>query len=371
MASRDEPDASVLPGDPWCIMYTSGTTGRPKGAIRDHGSTARLALMTGVELSISPGDDALLVMPMCHANSVYFFASYLYCGASISIFSRPSFDPELCLRTLADQGNTFTSLVPTHYSMLLEVPGNTYDAGRLERMSKLMISSAPARAPMKRAVMEMFPRSGLFELYGSTEAGWVTMLHPHEQFDKLGSVGREVAGSDAIRLLDEDGREVPDGEPGELFSAGPCNFAGYWELPGKTNEAFMGNHLSVGDMAVRDEDGFIWLVDRKNNLIISGGENIYPSEVENVLAAHPEVSDVAIIGKPDAKWGETVHAVVIPKEEGSISADSLLEWARPKLAGYKRPRHITFIAPGEMPRNAIGKILHRVLREQLYQPFQS
>ena len=367
-ASDDEPGMTVLPEDPWCILYTSGTTGKPKGAIRDHGSTLRLALMTGIELSIVRGDDALLVMPLCHANSIYFFASFLICGAKVSIFSRSSFDPELCLRTMAANGSSFTSLVPTHYNMLLDVPAAARPAGQFGRVAKLMISSAPARAQTKRAVMEMFPNSGLFELYGSTEAGWVTMLHPEEQFDKLGTVGREVVGSQPIRLIGEDGTEVPDGMPGELYSAGPCNFSGYWHLPGKTADAFRGDHLSVGDMALRDEEGFIRLVDRKNNMIISGGENIYPSEVESVLAAHPAVADVAVVGVADSKWGETVHAVVIPQGGAVITGDEIMAWARQRLAGFKRPRRITFIEPGEMPRNATGKILHRVLRDRLTQP---
>ena len=364
-ASDHEPDVTVAPDDPWCIMYTSGTTGKPKGAIRDHASTVRLVLMTGTELSIVRTDNALLVMPMCHANSLYFFASFLYCGATLSIFSRRSFEPELCLNTIRTQGTTFTSLVPTHYNMMLEVPHTAHDAAQFDRVAKLMISSAPARAETKRSVMEMFPNTGLFELYGSTEAGWATMLHPHEQFTKLGTVGREVVGSQPIVLVGDDGNEVPDGEPGELYSAGPCNFAGYWRLPEKTAEAFRGNHLSVGDMAVRDSDGYIRLVDRKNNMIISGGENIYPSEVESVLAAHPAVSDVAVIGRPDAKWGELVEAVVVRRAETQISGDDLIAWARPKLAGFKRPRQVTFIEPDQMPRNATGKILHRVLREQL------
>ena len=200
-----EPEVSVNADDPWCLMYTSGTTGQPKGAIRAHRGMAMLALMTEVELSLSRQDMALLVMPMCHANSLYFFTAFVYCGGGITIFSRKSFDPALCLRSLGETRATFTSLVPTQYGMMLEVPET--DRGELGfgKIEKLMISSAPALPEMKRAVMEMFPNSGLFELYGSTEAGWVTMLHPDEQFDKLGTVGREVVGSAPIKLLDEDG----------------------------------------------------------------------------------------------------------------------------------------------------------------------
>lgn len=363
-ASASEPDEPATPRESWCFMYTSGTTGAPKGAVRNHRNMAMLAFMTQVELGLHRRDDALLVMPMCHANSLNFFTSFAYCGGAVSIFSRRSFDPELCLRTFAETGATFTSLVPTHYSMMLDVPAADR-FGQFGRVEKLMISSAPAHVETKRAIMEMFPNSGLFELYGSTEAGWVTMLHPHEQFDKPGTVGREVVGSAPVRLFDDDGNEVPDGEPGELHSCGPYCFDGYWNLPDKTAEAFRGNWLTVGDIGVRDEDGYIRLIDRKKNLIISGGENIYPSEVENVLAAHPAVRDVAVIGTPDPKWGENVHAAVVLKNGASASEAELIAFTRERLAGFKRPRAVTFLAPEDMPRNATGKILHRNLRELL------
>ncbi|MEZ5777152.1 MAG: AMP-binding protein [Paracoccaceae bacterium] len=356
---------AVTPEDPWCLMYTSGTTGNPKGAIRSHRGMAMVAFMTDVELGLKRKDDALLVMPMCHANSLNFFTAFLYIGARVTIFSRPSFDPALCLRTIGEMGVTFSSLVPTHYAMMLDVPETERGDAGFGQVEKLMISSAPARVETKRAVMEMFPNSGLFELYGSTEAGWVTMLHPDEQFDHLGTVGREVVGSAPIRLLDEGGNEVPDGEVGELYSCGPYAFEGYWNLPAKTAEAFRGNYLSVGDMALRDADGFIRLIDRKKNMIISGGENVYPTEVEAVLAQHPEVKDVAVIGQPDAKWGERVAAAVVLREGSALTATDLIAWSKERLAGHKRPRAITFLRSDEMPRNATGKILHRVLRDML------
>ena len=360
-----EPEAHVLPDDPWCIMYTSGTTGRPKGAVRSHRGLAMLALMTQVELGLHRRDHALLVMPLCHANSLFFFTAFAYCGGAVTIFSRKSFDPELCLRSLGDSGATFTSLVPTHCTMLADLHGARRAREAFDNVSKLMISSAPARASTKRAVMEMFPNVRLFELYGSTEAGWVTMLHPHEQFDKLGTVGREVVGSAPVRLLDDDGLEVPDGSPGELFSCGPYAFDGYWKLPAETADGFRGDYLTVGDIALRDHDGFIRMIDRKKNLIISGGENIYPSEVESVLASHPAVRDVAVVGRPDPKWGESVQAVVVRNPGVAVSESELAAWARDRLAGYKRPRGIVFLPDEDMPRNATGKILHRALRELL------
>ena len=357
--SAGEPPVVVGPDDTWCLMYTSGTTGNPKGVIRSHRGLAMLAFATGIEFRLHRGDVALLVMPMCHANSLYFFTSFLYCGAAITVFSRASFDPELCLTELGRA--TFSSLVPTHYSMLLEVPeGRRPDTTSIE---KLLVSSATAFVETKRRIMEMFPSSGLYELYGSTEAGWVTMLHPDEQFDHLGSVGREVVGSAPIRLLDPDGNDVDDGEPGELFSSSPQQFDGYWNLPEKTQEATRGAYISVGDIARRNDDGFIELVDRKNNLIISGGENIYPSEVEQVLAGHPDITDVAVFGVTDPKWSERVVAAVVPRSGSTVTAEELAGWSAERLAGYKRPREFLVLSADEMPRNATGKILHRRLRE--------
>jgi acyl-CoA synthetase (AMP-forming)/AMP-acid ligase II len=302
---------------------------------------------------------------MCHANSLFFFGAFLFCGATCAIYSRKSFDPEHFLRSLSETGATFSSLVPTHYIMMLGLPGVVRGRCKVDQITKLLVSSAPARRDTKVAIMEYFRNSGLFELYGSTEAGWVTMLHPEEQFSKLGSVGRECAGSAPIRILDRDCNEVPDGEPGELFSNNPYTFDGYWKLPEKTKDAFRGEYCSVGDMARRDEDGYIFLVDRKSNMIISGGENVYPSEVENMLGGNPKIREVAVIGLPDQKWGERVHAVIILAPGTAATEQELLSWCSDKIAGYKRPRSISFIEDHEMPRTATGKIQHRLLRNRL------
>ena len=217
-ARDSEPDVVIAPEDPWMLMYTSGTTGNPKGAIRNHRGAAMLSLITEIELGMHREDGALLVMPMCHANSLYFFGAFAYCGATTTVYSRKSFDPEHCARVLGDGVASFTSMVPTHYAMMLALPAAKRAGLNFDRVAKLMISSAPARPDTKRAIMEMFPKAGLFELYGSTETGWTTMLHPHEQFDKLGSVGRECVGSAPIKMLDADGKEVADGEVGELYA---------------------------------------------------------------------------------------------------------------------------------------------------------
>ena len=364
-AAADSAVHVVRPGDPCALMYTSGTTGRPKGAIRSHEGNTLIALATALELGFTRHDTALLVMPMCHANSLYFSHTFVHLGATCIIDDRKSFDPEALLATLAREKVTFTSLVPTHYIMMLGLPQATkakYDVAAVE---KLMISSAPARKDTKLAILEHFRNGRLYELYGSTEAGWVTLLRPEEQIERLGSVGREWAGSGAIRLLDPQGREVPDGQVGELHSRTPYVFDGYWKNAEKTAECFRGDWCSVGDMARRDACGYIILVDRKSNMIISGGENIYPSEVESILGAHAAVKDVAVIGVPHDKWGESVLAVVVVHAGQHASATELLDWCRHRMAGFKRPQTVVFIADSEMPRTATGKILHRVLRDRM------
>ena len=362
-AGTQEPAVAVRPADPCALMYTSGTTGRPKGAIRSHEGNTLIALATALDMGFTRRDTALLVMPMCHANSLYFSHTFVHLGATCVIDDRRSFDPQALLATLSGQKVTFTSLVPTHYIMMLGLPAAVKQQYDVSRVEKLMISSAPARKETKLAILEHFRNGRLYELYGSTETGWVTLLHPQEQIDKLGSVGREWAGSGPIRLLDPQGNEVPDGDVGELYSRTPYVFDGYWKNPAKTAEAFCGAWCSVGDMARRDAQGYIHLVDRKSNMIITGGENVYPSEVEAVLATHPKIKDVAVVGLPHPKWGEAVHAVVVLHRAAEATEAELLDWCRGRIAGYKRPQSVRFVADADMPRTVTGKILHRSLRD--------
>ena len=195
-AAPTVPAVRVAPADLFALMYTSGTTGRPKGAMRSHAGNALLAFATALEFGLGHADTALLVMPLCHANSLYFSVTFAMLGATIIVDDRKSFDPEALLALLSREKITFTSLVPTHYVMLLDLPAAARARHDLSAVGKLLISSAPARRETKIAILELFPNGRLFELYGSTEAGWVTILRPDEQLDRLGSVGREWARSE-------------------------------------------------------------------------------------------------------------------------------------------------------------------------------
>jgi fatty-acyl-CoA synthase len=355
------PAVEVGSADVWALMFTSGTTGHPKAAIRTHGATAVMSLVAALDMGFKPDDTALLVMPMCHANSLYFSFAFAYLGAACVIDDSHSFEPEGVLKILSGEGVTFTSLVPSHYIAILGLPQDTKQAYDVSGVNKLMISSAPARRDTKLAIMEYFTNSQLYELYGSTEAGWVTLLRPDEQLTKLGSIGREWTGCGAIKLLDPHGDEVPTGEIGELYSRTPYAFDGYWQNPGKTAEAFRGAWCSQGDLACRDGDGYYWLAGRKSKMIISGGSNIYPAEVENVIGGHPAVKDIAVIGVPDERSGEIVCAVVVRHSGAAATEREIIDWCEGRLAEYKRPRSIAFVDESDMPRTATGKIQHHLV----------
>jgi acyl-CoA synthetase (AMP-forming)/AMP-acid ligase II len=369
--SINTPWPAVSPQDICALMYTSGTTGKPKGALRSHEASTLIAYATAMEMGFTRQDKALLVMPMCHANSLYFATTFMHLGACCVIDDSSSFNPEALLKLLAQHHITFTSLVPTHYIMVLGLSAQIKQQYALASVARLLISSAPASESLKRDIMALFENGSLFELYGSTEAGWVTLLRPEDQLTKLGSVGREWAGSGPIKIMNEERQEVADGEVGELFSCTPYAFEGYWQSPQKTAEAFDGVWVSVGDMARRDADGYIWLIDRKSNMIISGGENVYPSEVENVLSAHPDIQEVAVVGVPHPKWGESVLAAVVLRPQASASSQALQEYCSSRLAGYKRPRQFIFLQTHDMPRTATGKIVHRHLRQKFIDTFES
>jgi fatty-acyl-CoA synthase len=364
-ASTEEPAVAVNPGDPWVIMYTGGTTGLPKGVVKSHEALFAQYYIQIFDHDFKTEDIALLVMPCCHVNSLYNSFPMTWLGGTVMAYNMVSFNAEDLLKTFSEHKITFTSLVPTHYIMLLALADNIKKKYDLTTIKKLLISSAPARKDTKLGVLKMFPNSELYEAYGSTEAGIVTVLKPKEQLTKLGSCGREVIGSDLVRLYDEDDNLIDEpNKVGELYSRSPMLLSGYWKAPEKLAAAMKGDYFSAGDLGMRDEDGYIYLVDRKANMIISGGENIFPSEVENCVGGNEKVKDVAVIGVPHEKWGEQVTAIIVLHEGKTATAEEIAAFCKGKIAGYKVPKNIVFIKDEEMPRSGTNKILHRILREK-------
>ncbi len=358
-----KPNVEVTGKDTWAQIYTSGTTGFPKGVVRSHESYVAFFLVNTVEFGLSEKDYGMIIMPLFHVNSTFYGLLFLYVGGSLFIGRDKGFNPVELLKSVHREKITFTSLIPTHYSLILSIPDEErrqFDTGSL---SKLLCSSAPARGKIKREIMACFPGVELYEAYGSTEAGLVTILKPEDQLRKIGSIGRECLGIDAIRLLGKGRYEVAIDEVGELYSRGPMMFDEYYKMPEKTEAAFIDGFFSAGDLVKRDAEGYYYIVDRKDNMIITGGEHVYPSEVGAIISSNPKVRDVAVIGLPDDRWGEAVTAVVVLRDGETATSNDIIEWCRGKMAGYKKPKRVIFIDYAEMPRAATGKILHRKLKE--------
>lgn len=363
-SSTAEPGVQVNPEDTWVQLYTSGTTGNPKGVVRSHQSYTAFYLLNAADFSYTPTDIGLTLMPLYHVNSTFYAFVFTYIGGAVYVHRDDRFDPVELLEVIDREKPTFSSMIPTHYNLILNVPkdiSSRYDVSSIEC---LLCSSAPVHEQTKLAIMEFFGGARLFEAYGSTEAGLVTLLRPEEQMKKLGSIGLECCGTGRIKILDEERKPVPRGEVGELFSHGPMMFDQYFQMPEKTRDSHEGNWFSAGDLARQDEEGYYYIVDRKNNMIITGGEHVYPTEMEAIIHQHPKVFDCAIIGIPHDKWGEQVMAVVIPKEGETLDPQEIIDYVAPQVASFKKPKRVEIIAADDMPRTTTGKILHRILRER-------
>jgi fatty-acyl-CoA synthase len=348
--------------DPALIMYTSGTTGRPKGAVLTH---LNLAVQTQTLIRcwrLYREDEVnLCSTPMFHVGAVGSIAPMIATGATTVIMPSGRFDPEIMLETLERERVTHVFMVPAQWQAVVDVPG----AGR--RAAYLRVISwgaAPATVTLLERMVETFPGAANVSTFGQTEMSpTTTVLDGEDAIRKIGSVGRPVPAVN-IRIVDDEMNDVPCGEVGEIVYRGPGVMQGYWNLPEATAEAFAGGWFHSGDLVRQDEDGYLYVVDRKKDMIISGGENIYCAEVENVLAAHPAIADVAVVAAPHEKWGETPAAVVVPRDSGAPpSLDDITEWCQARLAPYKKPTQLHLL--DALPRNASGKVLKPVLRQQV------
>ncbi|MEJ2888546.1 acyl-CoA synthetase [Actinomycetospora aeridis] len=340
--------------DPCVIMYTSGTTGVPKGAVLTHDNMLWNAInMVTAGAGIGGTDATIAAAPLFHIGALGLSAlPLLYAGGTVVVV--PSFDPAAFAELMAAEGVTTQFLVPAMWAALTRLPSLPPQPALRWAIS--------GGAPCPVTVIEHFTGLGwsFTEGFGMTELSPAALfLDADDVLRHAGSVGRPFLHVDA-RLVSESGDEVGVGEVGELVLRGPTVFAGYWQRPEATAEVMREGWFHSGDLGVRDAEGFVTLVDRKKDMIITGGENVYPIEVEQVLHRHPAIADVAVVGVGDAQWGETVLAVVVAS--GSLDPDEVIAFARERIAHFKAPRRVEVVE--ELPRNATGKLLKRVLREQ-------
>ena len=347
------------PASPFNIIYSSGTTGAPKGIVQGHGM--RWAhVKRGARYGYGPGTVTLLSTPLYSNTTLVVFFPTLAFGGCVALM--PKFDAAGYLALAQHCRATHTMLVPVQYQRLMAHP--SFDAHDLSSFRYKFSTSAPFSAALKADVLARWP-GGLIEFYGMTEGGGTCILEAHLHPDKLHTVGRPAEGSD-IRLIDEGGREVAPGADGEVVGSSAGMMVGYHRQSEKTREAEWfapdgKRFIRTGDIGRFDEDGFLILFDRKKDMVISGGFNIYPSDLEAVLRAHAAVADVAVVGVPSAQWGETPVAFVVRRPGDTTEADAMLQWANAQLGKTQRLAALRLI--DELPRSAIGKVLKRELRD--------
>ncbi len=341
------------------MIYTSGTTGKPKGAVRsarlDPSSTAGLLQLIGYV----PDDVYVTTGPLYHSGPGGFAGVAQALGNTVVV--QHKFDPEDWLRLVQTYQVTTTFTAPTPIRMVCSLPAEVKDRYDRSSMKRLIANAAPWTLTLKKMYLADFPSDSLWEVYGSTELGVDTVLQPEDHLKKPGSCGQVAPGVE-IKLFDEEGNEVTEPfKTGELYVRSANAFTEYYKAEQKYRESTRGDFHTVGDIAYFDEDGYFYIADRKNDMIISGGMNVYPAEIEAALDACPDIYEVAVFGVPDEKWGESVHAYAVPSRDGVTEAD-VLAFAREHLAGYKVPRSVTFVA--ELPKTGSGKVLKRQLRDE-------
>jgi acyl-CoA synthetase (AMP-forming)/AMP-acid ligase II len=346
------------------MIYTSGTTGKPKGALRTQTDAALTATLLGELNYLHPDGVHLTTGPLYHSGPLAFATVAWQLGHLLVIMRR--FDAEAWVRLVREHRVTNTFSAPTQLKRIVSLPDDVLATADVSSMVTLIANAAPVPYSLKEELIGKLGDGFLYEVYGSTELGVDCVLRPEDQLRKPGSCGRPY-GSIELRIVDEEGRDQEPGSPGELFVRSTMVMDGYHRTEEQlaTDGGDGGGWHSVGDIAYRDEEGYVYICDRKKDMIISGGVNIYPAEIEAVLYQHPAVLDAAVFGIPDDEWGEAVHAVVQAKPDHDLDLDELRAHAEAHLGGYKRPR--SYEQRDELPRTDSGKLLKRVLRDEHWQ----
>jgi fatty-acyl-CoA synthase/long-chain acyl-CoA synthetase len=338
------------------MIYTSGTTGHPKGAYRPQGVKPETVLEAIQLFELSNSDVHLMVGPGYHSAVGLFASLHQVMGATVVI--QRKFDPEGALRLIERRKVTNIYMAPTLLKRLCDLPEEALASADTSSLRAIILGAAPCPYALKERAVRLFGEV-LWEFYGATETGVNTILRPEDQLRKPGSCGQASPGHE-IRLLDEEGVEVPVGQPGIVWVRNSV-LAEYFGKPDATRANLQDGFFTVGDIAYRDDEGYYYICDRMVDMIISGGVNIYPAEIEAALHAHPAVRDAAVIGVPDDQWGESVKAVVSLHPGTDVAESELIEFCRGRLADYKKPKSVDFV--DELPRDAAGKLLKRVIRE--------
>ena len=354
---RELPGEDISEDDVAFIFYTSGTTGRPKGAMLTHRNVIANTINEALSRRFTDKDTYLHIVPQYHAGGKEFSFVTTYVSGR-HVIPR-SLEVDTILDAIEKERVTFLLLVPTIANRLISHP--SFNRYNLSSLRAIVLGAGPST---KEGLKETKDKLGcdLYHGYGLTEAApFVSTLNPEEAISKLGSCGREVYNVE-VKIVAENGREVEPDTVGEIIVRGKNVMKGYWNSPDETAAALRGGWLYTGDLAKRDEEGYIYIVDRKKDMIISGGENIYPKEVEEVLFSHPAVLEAAVIGVPHEKWGETVKAIVVTKAGMNLTEDEVIEFCKKHLASYKKPTSVEFI--DALPLNAAGKVIKLELKER-------